>query len=479
MPRRGDPLIALLKVIAGLALFAGAGAGLIGLIPGTEENDGDPLHFGWCVLAGTALAALLLHVPLALDGHIPHAAFLLAFCLSLVLAVGPGRAHVRRIGIARFFGLDLLYALPSWLRVVTLLLVLLAFSAALGPFVAWDERAIFGLKARVLYHEGSVLGEAFRDTGYIHIHARYPLLVPLLEASLFTLKGSGDDRFLKLLFLLFSLSLALVVAGEARRLHGPRAGGLWGLLLLATPMLIGPSEGRGMTAYADLPFAAFVTGATVLLGRAIDHPGSRDALLAGLLLGAALATKQEGAIWAMALGLALLVTLWRRMAPRTAGLARSTATVAAPALLFLALSLAAHRWTPAPALSERYSVVLSLAWLRQLGWRPVEIAPFVLRQLTNWKVWGWGWLLVVTGLLALRRPRLQPTPFFWRVTALAVFAADIGIFIVTPNHVHWHLATAFSRLLLHLFPLAILILMEQVGASGWPGRGHAEAETHA
>jgi hypothetical protein len=49
------------------------------------------------------------------------------------------------------------------------------------------------------------------------------------------------------------------------------------------------------------------------------------------------------------------------------------------------------------------------------------------------------------------------------------FAAYIGAFVVTPNHVHWHLATAFSRLLLHLFPLAVLILAEQVGASGWPG----------
>ena len=471
MPHQGDSLIALLKVIAGLALFTGAGAGLIGLFPGSEENESDPLHVGWCYLAGTALTALLLHLPLALDGHIPHAAFLLAFCLCLVLAVGPGRAHVRRVGITRFFGLDILRALPLWLRVVTVLLVLLATSAALGPLVAWDERAIFGLKARVLYHEGSVLGEAFTDTGYVHFQTRYPLLVPLLEASLFTLKGSPDDRFLKLLFLLFSLCLALVVAGEVRRLHGARAGSLWGLLLLATPMLIGPSEGRGMTAYADLPFAAFVTGATVLLGRAIGHPASRKTLLAGLLLGAALATKQEGALWAVALGLALLLTLWRRTSARTAGLARSAVTVAVPALLFLALSFAARRWTPPPAWSERYSVVLNLAWLRQLGWRPVEIAPFVLRQLTNWKVWGWGWILVVAGLLVLHRPKLTPTPLFWRATALAVLAAYIAVFIVTPNHVHWHLATAFSRLLLHLFPLGILILAEQVGASGWPGQG--------
>jgi hypothetical protein len=171
-------LIAPLAALAGLALFTGAGAGLMGLFRAPEEIGSDPLHVGWCFLAGTALAGLLLHLPLAVDGRIPHAAFLLSFCLCLVLAAGPGLAHVRRVGVARFFGLDLLRALPFPLRVVTALLVLLAASAALGPLVGWDERAIFGLKARVLYHEGGVRGEAFTDTGYVHSQARYPLLLP-------------------------------------------------------------------------------------------------------------------------------------------------------------------------------------------------------------------------------------------------------------------------------------------------------------
>jgi Dolichyl-phosphate-mannose-protein mannosyltransferase len=468
---QGDSLVVLLKVLAGVTLFTGAGAGLVGLFPVPEEDESDPPHAGWCFLAGTALAGLLLHLPLAIDGRIPHAAFFLVFCLCLILALGPGRAHVRRVGLARFFGLDLLRAFPLWLRVIVVVLVLLATSVTFGPLVGWDERAIFGLKARILFYEGSVRGEAFTDIGYVHFQARYPLLVPLLEAALLTVEGSPDDHFLKLLFVLFGLSLVLVVAGEARRLNGPRTGCFWGFLLMTTPMLIGPSEGHGMTAYADLPFAAFVTGATVLLGRALDLPGRRDALLSGLFLGAALATKQEGAVWVLALGLALLLTLWRRPSARTAGLARRAVATAVPALFFLAVSFAAHRWTPPPILTESYAVVFRLDWLSRLFWRPLEIAPFVFRELADWRLWGWTWLLVLVGLLVLRRPSLTPAPLFWRGTALAVFVADLGIFVVTPNHVHWHLATAFSRLLLQLFPLALLILAEQAGASGWLRQG--------
>lgn len=466
-------MIAPLTVLAGLALFTGAGAGLMGLFAAPEEDEQDPLHLGWCFLAGSSFAALLLHMPLAVDGRLPRAAFLFSFGLCLVLAAGPGRAHLRRTGLARFFGLDLFRALPTPLRVVAALLLLLAATAALGPLVGWDERAIFGLKARILHHEGSVRGEAFTDMGYVHFQARYPLLLPLLEASLFTLRGSRDDHALKLMFVFFGVSVVLVVAGEARRLYGERAGALWGLLLLATPMLIGPSDGEGMTAYADLPFAAFTTGATVLVGRSLEHHDRGRPLLAGLLLGAALATKQEGAIWALALAAGALLSLRRHAAARPAGLARSAATMALPALLFLALGIAARQWTPPAVWAERYAAVFDFDWLRQLGGRPLAVAPIVLRQVTNWRIWGWGWLLVLAGLLLLRRPRLTSPPFFWRATTLVVFAAYLGVFVVTPNNVYWHLATALSRLLLHLFPLAVLILAEQVGASGWPGDAEA------
>jgi hypothetical protein len=462
---------ALLLVAAGVALLAGAGAGLVGLLPVPEEDGTDPLHAGWCFLAGSALAGLLLHVPLAIDGRISHAAFFLVFGLCLVLAAGPGRLHVRRVGVGRFLGLDLLRALPLWLRALAVALALLAASAGLESLSGWDERATFGLKARVLYHAGTIRGEAFTDADLVNFQTRYPLHIPLLEAALFVLQGSFEDLHLKLLFALFGLSLVLVVAGEARRRDGPRVGALWGLLLMTTPFLISPVDGRGMTAYADLPLAAYVTGAAVLLGRALERPDPRGTLLAGLLLGAALATKHEGVLWAFALGFALLLTLWRRAPAHRAPLASGAAEVALPALLFLGLSVAARRWIPPSFWSEQYADAIRLDWLGRLGGRPLQIAPFVLRQLADGREWGWGWLLVLIGLLVLHRPRLSPAPFLWRSAALAIFAADLAVFIVTPYEVHWHLVTALPRLLLQLFPLALLILAEQVSASGWLPQG--------
>jgi hypothetical protein len=466
-------LIALLLVVVWLFLLTAGGAGLVHLLSLPDRDERNPLHAGWCFLVGSAIAAFLLHVPLAIDGSITKKAFLIVVSLFLALAMWPGLAHVRKVGIERFLGLDLARGLPVSMRVIVAALVLLSISVAFEPFSGWDERAVYGLKARVLFHEGSVRVEEFTDSDNVHFQARYPLLVPLLEASLLTIKDSADDLFLKLLFVLYGLSLVLLVADEASRLDGPRVGAFWGFILMTTPFLIGPGDGHGMTGGADLPLAAYATGAAVLLGRTFARPAPGVSILAGVLVGAALMTKQEGIIWALAFAFALALAQWRRTTATPALLAREAAAVAAPALLFFAVSIAARRWIPSSIWSDRYGIVFSLDWLSQLASRPLEIAPYVLRELGGWQNWGWGWLLVLCGLVVLRRPRLSPVIFFWRTLGITVFAAFLATFVVTPYHVHWHLATAFRRLLLQLFPLAILILAEQVSASGWIRQGLA------
>lgn len=460
-------------VLAALAVMTGAGAGVIGLLRGRDADADEAPRFGWCFLAGSALTGLLLHVPLSIDGTISHRAFLATFVICLALAAGPGRAQLRRAGVARFFCFDYLCDLPLVLRAGAVVLLLLAASVVFTPFVGWDERAIYGLKARVLYDQGSLHVAAFTDPEYLHFHARYPLLVPLLEASLFAAKGSLDDVYLKALFVLFALSLLSIVTEEARRIAGARVGALWGLLLLSTPVFVGPRDGQGMAAYADVTLGAYVTGVAILLGRAARRSDAGAMTLAGVLLGGALMAKQEGVIWATALGVALAATMRSRRPSRPLSSARDGVAFAAPVLGFVAVSAAARRSIPASIWSERYGTVFDLEWLVKLGGRPLEILPAVAAELAGWRSWGWGWLLVLGGLLLLRRPKLEPGVWFWRATALLVFGAFVGLFVVTPYHVHWHLETAFRRLMLQLFPLALLILAEQVAASGWLDQGAA------
>ncbi|HKD38105.1 MAG TPA: hypothetical protein VKB78_14930, partial [Pirellulales bacterium] len=56
---------------------------------------------------------------------------------------------------------------------------------------------------------------------------------------------------------------------------------------------------------------------------------------------------------------------------------------------------------------------------------------------------------------------------FWRLTAIGMTAAYFGVLLLTPLNLYYQLFTSTSRLLLHVYPLAVLIMSEQLAASGW------------
>jgi hypothetical protein len=53
----------------------------------------------------------------------------------------------------------------------------------------------------------------------------------------------------------------------------------------------------------------------------------------------------------------------------------------------------------------------------------------------------------------------------WRAIVAVVAAIYLAILVITPLHLDYQLKTTFSRLALHIFPLAMLIMAEQIVAS--------------
>jgi hypothetical protein len=95
---------------------------------------------------------------------------------------------------------------------------------------------------------------------------------------------------------------AFLVWRESRALHGP-AGGLFSLALYAaTPLVVG----HAALAVLDLGCGVAALAATMALRRFVDAPSAGRLLLAGTLLGAALATKFT-ALLVLPLGIALLL----------------------------------------------------------------------------------------------------------------------------------------------------------------------------
>ena len=201
--------------------------------------------------------------------------------------------------------------------VIATLFVSLLFQTLLTPQRLWDERAIFALKARVLFEDRSLQSPALLHPDFVQYHPRYPLLLPLAEEHIYALLGHVDDRLSKVVFPFLYLGLVLTTAGVL--LRNLAAGAAWlGALMMATVPVMVPYEYGFLCGQADAPVACF-HGVTVLylwdvLGRARRNESVLgSSLVAGTCAGLTLFTKDEGIAYLMidsvALGLLTLGSL--------------------------------------------------------------------------------------------------------------------------------------------------------------------------
>ena len=315
----------------------------------------------------------------------------------------------------------------------------------------WDAFAVWGLKAKVIAMEGLAPRPAyFTDVSLSYSHLDYPLMLPFLMAGVCGVLGRIDDQLAKLALPVLYLGLGCLVFGfSRRRLPRPMAFALTAVVMGAPVML-----GNAGSGYADVPLTAFYTASVLFLLEWAERRDYTACALCGVMSAFAAFTKNEG----LALGVincvgALLLPVRgipRRL--RVAGAGLCTA-------IFLGLILPWLVWTSdIPRTHESYLTRFRFPQiLGQLPRLPTIAAGF-LRQIINLDQFGLLWLILI--LLAAYRWRAfrdVRVQMAWALLLahLAVYAA---VFIVTPWDVDEHLSAALHRLVLHVVPLAGLLI---------------------
>lgn len=291
----------LLAHLGGVALFAVPGFALTGLFPGLRATPW-LRRLGYGHLLGVAAVAGALYALSALLG-VPlrrPAIFGTAAALTAVGLAGWLRARARQIH----------RRLPLRPRLAALLLALVGAGVSAGlfadalvfPLRDWDGRMHWAAQARYIRFEGSVLPLAVvRGQWYIN-HPRYPVLLPVAQVAVLEATGAGEDElFFRGLYASFLPAFLLVLYDGARRWAGWLPAGLATAAAAGIPFLTFFVDGGAAGSYSDLPLACFYGAALVLLLR--GRVFASDGIAAGLLLGAAVLTKNEGTILA---GFALL-----------------------------------------------------------------------------------------------------------------------------------------------------------------------------
>ena len=273
-----------------------------------------------------------------------------------------------------------------------------------------------------------------------------------------------------MLFLLFPLALCSIYAGQLRRFGTRGLAAVLALMLLLTPICLDCFEGAALSGSADLPLAALIFAGVLEISRWIRRPAWRPAVCAALLLGAAATTKAEGIVWiaACAMGLAgtwLLRPAWPTRQRWVTGVAGLTVL----ALLFGIRQAILHQLPDSPYYPS-YFAALDWKWIQQLGDRPAVVLRYGLEELFRAKFWNLMWPCILGSLVLLRRGRAPTIVLFWRLTAVAGICGALLALVITPLHLEYELRTSFTRLMLHAFPLAVLIMSEQMAASGFSGQ---------
>lgn len=328
-------------------------------------------------------------------------------------------------------------------------------SAMDKPFGGYDAWAIWNLRASFLASGDDWL-KGF-SSSILWSHPDYPLLLPLNVARIWVLLGQHSVFAPMLLGLIYQLSLIGLLLTTITVKRGWLQGLLAGTLGIAVVYV-----SLDFQQYADIPLAFYLLAGNALLylddSNQTNSPGFT--VLAGISLGAALWTKNEGWIFLGAtLGVKLLLDLVSRKS--LAQIARWSGWLLAGLLPFLIATLyfKLNLAPPNDLLSE-----LSLDAIKSKLVNPTRYLT-IFKALRG-QFFGYGELIVPLMPLLLVYPlftsfgipkeeRRAALGLFLRTTAIAV--AYFLTYLLTPKPLAWHLSTSLNRLITQLFPSALLL----------------------
>jgi len=327
------------------------------------------------------------------------------------------------------------------------------FCTLTKPHGEWDAWAIWNLRARFLVRAGEFWRDAFSNQ-MAWSHPDYPLLIPGIVALCWTMAHSESMLASAAVAFLFTFGAAGVLIATLGILRGKTQACIAGIVLLCSVSVVV----NGANQYVDVPLSFFVLAALGLLCVQERHPEDlRFSFLAGLTAGLAAWTKNEGALFLVAL-IAARAWAMARYGNRAALLPqflRIAAGLAAPLAVIVFFKL---RLAPGNDLLSRQPGQIA-AHLADIGRWITVLEAYIVEPFRIGT-----FLIPIVLLLALYwyllrfkvEPQDRPVLATILLTLGLTLAGEFAIYVALPGDPSWQLNTSFDRLLLQLWPSGLL-----------------------
>jgi hypothetical protein len=360
------------------------------------------------------------------------------------------------------------------MRPAVLLAVLIGTAVSAGllaeavaePLRDWDGRMHWSAQARYIRYEGTVLPLAVTRGQWFINHPRYPVLMPVSQVAVLEATGAGQDEFpFRAVYAAFFPALLMLLYDGARRWTGRLPAAVTVAAACGLRFLTFYADGGAMSSYSDLPLGCFFGAALVLLLR--SQVTGADGVLAGLFLGAAVLTKNEGTILAAAALLAAslpLLRLWRerRPIPRRRLLLKGARLCSAAAVFLAAIAFFITWRSGIPnRQDENYEehVRLESLWPEAVTRLPSFAGEILASTFLTWDHWtGFWWvygIVLIAGRSVLRGRRAALTRPL-ALAALTPLCVGWGAYSVNEGP-EWLIKVTWERFLVQgTVPLLLL-----------------------
>ncbi|MBA3469187.1 MAG: hypothetical protein H0T53_06030 [Herpetosiphonaceae bacterium] len=314
----------------------------------------------------------------------------------------------------------------------------------------WDAWAFWNTHARFLLRGGDDWRDVFTLTNYFH--PDYPWLVPSLVARGWMVANSETAFVPIVISLLFTLTTCLLLGSALTLLHSPLQGGVAVALLLGNITFV--INGAGQV--SDIPVSLYLLSVFVVWYLA-EHAMLKQlpALgLIGFLLACTAWAKNEGLAIFMIGFIVFGGALWRRNKTFPWKLIATLGIGAAPVFLTVLI----FKFSLAPAgdllVGQSESSVSKLLNFSRYG----DIARLYAIGLINFGR-GIGAILLIYGLLigsGRNKWRYVTIPLLIIILIQLMY---LGVYLLTPFNVVWHISTSLGRLLLHTWPSLVFAVL--------------------
>lgn len=310
------------------------------------------------------------------------------------------------------------------------------------PVHSWDATCIWDAKAKFLFFEGNL-----DFLSWYMPHPDYPLLVPLNLTFYYSIYFQYH-YFSKILFVFFFIFLILAIYSSLRFFKLNRT---YSILISTLIASVSDIFLHATIAYADLALTFFYTISIILLFYYFKTKKIVFVIYSALFMGFMAWTKMEGlGLLFVNFGLVLIYNTFM-LFKREIDFKKYITSIATIPIIAFMIYLPWFLTCIAYDFSSNYIANFKQIYDIEQSFLDLKIIFNYMSNLSF--LFSIFWILFLLILILNIKSITKQEIFFLFLLIIFHFFLYIGIYIISPYNLEWHLKTSFNREILHITPI--------------------------